>query len=420
MEHQLQRAAWAIGMMLAVSAFATGCSQETSNTAAATQTSQTSSENMNTTAPSETAIEKTTNESEKENITSDTIESGSRATYDADDIAETYDSFDAEITLNKNTASVSGNAENVTIANGNVEIKKGGVYRLTGELEDGQINVTGNEKVKLYLDNVSIENSKGAAIVCTNEKRTIITLAEGSENTISDGKSYTIPDDDTSAAIYAKDKLTINGSGILTITSSEYNCIVSKDDLKITGGVINANAGDNALKGTDSVSICGGILNLISAGDAIKSTKQDNDEKGWIAIDGGEINITAGRDGIQAENTLEITSGKLNINTNGEIDTSSSNPFGKMPDIPNMQNMPDMPDMPDMQNNSDSSTDETSSLSSKGIKSCSALSITGGSITINSTDHCISSKGYMNITDGIFELCSSLAKGISAHGELKL
>lgn len=421
MKHQFQRAAWAIGMMLAVSTFATGCSQETSNAAANTQTSKASSEQLNTKATSETTTEKSSNESETDNIKSDTIESGSRAVYDTDDIAETYDSFDAEITLDKNSASVSGNTENVNIKNGNVEITKGGVYYLTGTFKDGQINVTGNEKVKLYLDNVSIENSNGAAIVCTNEKRTIITLAEGSENTISDGKNYSIPDDDTSAAIYAKDKLTINGSGILTITSSEYDCIVSKDDLKITGGVINANAGGNALKGTDSVAICGGILNLTSGNDAIKSTKMDNDEKGWIAIDGGEINITAGGDGIQAENTLEITSGKLNINTNGEINTSSSNQFDKMPDMQGMPDMQNMPDMPDMQNDSNNNTDETtSSLSSKGIKSGSALSITGGSIKINSTDHCIHSSGEMNITDGTFELYSSLSKGISSHGELTI
>jgi len=434
MKHQLQRAAWAIGMMLAVSTLTTGCSQETSNDVANSQTAQASSEQTNTKVQAETTkTEESSDESE-----SNSIDLSSRAVYDNDDIAETYDSFDAEITLNKNSASVNGNKESVTVADGNIEITKGGVYYLTGTLEDGQINVIGKEKVKLYLDDVSIKNSNGAAIVCTNEKRTIITLAEGSENTISDGKNYSIPNDDTTAAIYAKDSLTINGSGILTITSSEHDCIVSKDNLKITGGVINANAGGNALKGTDSVSICGGFLNITSENDAIKSTKQNDNEKGWIAIDGGEINITAGGDGIQAENTLEITSGKLNINTNGEIDTSFSDNLGEMPKMPDMKNMPDMqdapdiqdmpnmPDMPDLQNvpdmknENDDTTEETFSISSKGIKSGNALSIKGGTIKINSTDHCIHSSSDMNISNGTFELYSSLAKGISSYGELTI
>lgn len=415
MKHQLQRAAWAIGMMLAVSTFTTSCSQETLNNGTNSQTEQTSSEQPDTKVQSETTTEKTSDESE-----TNSIELNSRANYDNDDIAETYDNFDAEITLNKNSASINGDRESVNVADGNIEITKGGIYYLTGTLEDGQINVTGKEKVKLYLDNVSIKNSNGAAIVCTNEKRTIITLAEGSENTISDGKNYSIPNDDTAAAIYAKDSLTINGCGILTITSNEHDCIVSKDNLKITGGVINANANGNALKGTDSVSICGGILNITSGNDAIKSTKQYDDEKGWIAIDGGEINITAGGDGIQAENTLEITSGKLNINTNGEIETHSSDQLGKAPEFPDMKNMPNMSGVPDMQNENDNNTEETSSISSKGIKSGNALSITGGTIKINSTDHCIHSSSDMNISNGTFELYSSLAKGISSHDELTI
>lgn len=54
MKHQLQRAAWAIGMMLAVSMFTTGCSQETSTDVNNSQIAQPHSEQTNTKVQAET------------------------------------------------------------------------------------------------------------------------------------------------------------------------------------------------------------------------------------------------------------------------------------------------------------------------------------------------------------------------------
>lgn len=441
MKHQMQRVAWAAAMLMAALSITTGCSKK-SDTNTNAQISQTSSEQRLTEESSQTNFTETTS--------INTLESSSRSVYDHDDIADKYDSFDAEITFSGNTASVSGNKDNVAISGSNITIMAGGVYYLSGALTDGQLNITGSEKVKLYLDGVSIKNSNGSAIVCTNEKRTIITLAESSENTLTDGSSYSISEDDSAAVLYAKDKLTINGSGILTVNSNASDGIVSKDDLKITGGTININAVNNGVKGTDSVSICGGLLNINSGNDAIKSTKSNNKEKGWIAIDGGEINIIAGGDGIQAENTLEITDGKLSITTNGEIDISSSyeNEFGGMfgghggfdhfndhSDFGGRNEFGFNNHMDDMygtveniptaaittESTDDNNTnEETSSLSSKGIKSRDAMTITGGTIQISSTDHCVHSSGNMNISGASVNLLSSLAKGISSHGELTI
>lgn len=447
MKHQVQRIAWATAMLMAALSITTGCSPK-SEPNTNTQVSQTSSEQQFTEESSQANFTETTS--------INTLELSSRAVYDQDDIATEYDSFDAEITFSGNTASVSGNKDNVIISGSNITITAGGVYYLSGDLTDGQLNITGSEKVKLYFDGVSIKNSSGAAVVCTNEKRTIITLAEGSENTLTDGSSYSISEDDSAAAIYTKDKLTINGSGILTVNSNASDGIVSKDDLKITGGTININAVNNGVKGTDSVSICGGLLNINSGNDAIKSTKSDNIEKGWIAIDGGEINIIAGGDGIQAETTLEITAGKLNITTNGEIDISSYNEnefggmfgghgghddhggfdhfddhgdFGGRNEFGFNNHMCDMygtvENMPTAAITTESTTDnntnkETSSLSSKGIKSGDAMTVTGGTIQVNSTDHCVHSSGAIDISGASINLLSSMAKGISSHGELTI
>lgn len=424
MKQQSQRIAWAVIMALSASAFTTGCTGSAGNAPEQSEAAQT--ETMTETeapATQTTAAEKDLpSESEAAEPLQNITTGSSRAEYDEDDMICTYDSFDAEIKLVGTTAEVTGSKDSTSISGGDITITKGGTYHISGTLTDGQLSVTGTEKVKLYLDGVSVSNKDGAALVCSNEKRTIISLAEGSENSLTDGGSYTISDEDAAAALYAKDKLTINGSGILNVSGNVSEGIVSKDDLKITGGTINVNAANNGVKGTDSVSVCGGILNITSGNDALKSTKADNTEKGWIAIDGGKIDINAGGDGIQAESTLEITAGQISITTTGEISTGSQENFGNMHggrgDMGFQQGgMIPENTVPaaDIQN-TDTSQDD--SLSSKGLKSCGELTVSGGTFQINSTDHCVHSGGSMDISGGSLSLSSSAAKGISSHGDM--
>ncbi|MGN0631273.1 MAG: carbohydrate-binding domain-containing protein [Ruminococcus sp.] len=423
MKQQSQRIAWAIIMALSASAFTTGCTNNAVNPETAQTETMSETESTEITGAAITSAETKTSEK-----TDSTYTVNSRTEYDEDDMTCTYDSFDAEIKLSGTSAEVTGSKDSVQTAGSDITITKGGTYYISGTLADGQLRVSGTEKVKLYLDGVSVSNSDGAALVCTNEKRTVISLADGSDNSFSDGGSYTISDEDAAAAVYAKDKLTINGIGTLNVNGNVSEGIVSKDDLKITGGLINVNAANNGVKGTDSVSVCGGSLNIISGNDALKSTKADNAEKGWVAIDGGSIDINAGGDGIQAESTLEITAGQINIVTTGEIVTDSNDDFGGMQG--GRGGMPFSGDIPEDRNETaaesampaafmqTSDTSQEDSASSKGLKSCEDLTVSGGTFTINSTDHCIHSGGAMNITGGNLALSSSSAKGISSHGEL--
>ena len=445
MKHQGQRIKWAVAMVLAASVCTTGCNEHSgteepvSSAQAQTSAEETSSENTADAVPEEsvsgtsegsaesTDTEPSTAEAEQLNA----AESGSRASYDEDDMTGTYESFDAEITLSGDSAAVTGDAEGVIVSGSDITISKGGTYCLSGTLTDGQLCVTGTEKVKLYMDGVSITNADGAAIVCTNEKRTILSLAEGTENTFKDGGSYTISEDDGAAAIYAKDKLTINGAGTLIVTGTAGDGIVSKDDLKVTGGTVQVDAVHNGMKGTDSVSVCGGVLNITAGNDALKSTKADNTEKGWVAIDGGEINVTAGGDGIQAETTLEVTAGTVNVITNGEIDTSSSDEgwggmmgggfCGGMGGRYGMDSFwQENAAATDPETDAESAAAEEETLSSKGLKAGGAMTITGGMINVTSTDHCVHADGVMELAGGSYALTSTLAKGIKSVGDLTI
>ena len=159
---------------------------------------------------------------------------------------------------------------------------------------------------------------KGADLTCSTSAplhaiksadKTMITLAEGTENSVTDGTSYIFDDTEAqepNAAVFSKDDLTINGSGSLTVTANYNNGIASKDDLKITGGNITVDAANDGLKGRDCIGIKAGTVTVNAGGDGLQATNDEDTEKGYISIEGGVFNITAGTDGIQAQTTLAI------------------------------------------------------------------------------------------------------------------
>jgi ABC-type transport system substrate-binding protein len=79
--------------------------------------------------------------------------------------------------------------------NGNVvTITSGGDYVLSGTLADGQVVVDSGDDgtVTLVLAGVDIHNSAGAPLYVAGAKDTVIILADGTENRLSDGDSYVL------------------------------------------------------------------------------------------------------------------------------------------------------------------------------------------------------------------------------------
>jgi hypothetical protein len=77
-----------------------------------------------------------------------------------------------------------------------------------------------------------------------------------------------------------------------------------------------------------------------------------------------------------------------------------------------------MPSFGGFQNSDTSDTDDSSSM--KAIKAGESISISGGTFTINSTDHAIHCTGTIDITGGTFTIASSAGKGISGHGNVTI
>lgn len=322
--------------------------------------------------------------------TSVTVYAQFTAKYSDKDLENSYDESSAvKIAFSDSGAVCDGNG--VSVDGASVKITKGGVYIVSGTTSNGSVTIEtpDSDKVRLVLDNADITSSDGAAINEISCDKLFITLV--GDNKISDSENYTFEDgeDEPNGAIFAKHDMTINGGGLLTVNGVYKHGIVSKDDLKITGGTISVTSADDGIRGRDSVLIKDGNISVISGGDGIKSNNDSGEEKGRISIDGGNVNITAEKDGIQAESVLQINGGALTVNAgdiNAEVksdrmgggmpmgggrgnhggmpDQNGTNP-DNMPQPPqggertDMQNPPDgnmpdgmtPPDMPDSKNN---------------------------------------------------------------------
>ena len=200
-------------------------------------------------------------------------------------------------------------------ANSVMTITAAGEYTLSGTLIDGQVavDVGDDEEVQLYLNNMEITNDSGSAVLVQNAEKVVITLVDGTVNTITDGTNYTDLDEDgkLDAAIFAHDDLTINGSGSLTVYANYSNGIESRDDLKITGGNISITAVDIGLFGNNSFEMESAAVVITAGGDTIHSD-------GDILIESGTLILNSGNDGMHADGTLTINDGTIAIQNSYE------------------------------------------------------------------------------------------------------
>lgn len=425
---------------------------------------------MTVTACSGTAADSTdATESQQAVSTGDTLSYDDMFTdRDLDVGYEESDSVKISLSDDSTTVS-SGSSDNsstddtvdgVTVDGNVITITSGGTYIISGTLSEGQLVVDADdEKVQLVLDNADITCATSAAIYVKSAGKTFITLAEGSENILMNTAEFeTIDDNNIDAVIFSKDDLALNGSGTLTINSENGHGIVSKDDLKITGGTYNITAASHALSGKDSVRIAAGTFNLVSGKDGIHSENADDSSKGYVYIAGGEFTIDSTGDGIDASNIVQIDDGAFDITAGGGAENSTKThednmmggpgggkgpqmgetPSGEVPDGNAPSEKPSgeapqgdpgnnssensgsdnsssdretPPEKPDSNTNqaagteqSESDTSDSDSASTKGIKADGRLYINGGTFTINSADDSVHSNSAVTINDGAYTL----------------
>jgi hypothetical protein len=310
--------------------------------------------------------------------------------YDSDDLEASVTSPDmSTIELAGDTIIVEGSG--AAVDGGIVTITAAGTYSISGTLDDGQIVVDTQDEdtVFLVLDGVDITCLTSAPIYVSNADKVVITLADGTENYVTDGDTYVFEDaesDEPNAAVFSKDDLTINGSGSLTVNANYNNGIASKDDLKITGGSITVNAVNDGFKGRDSVAVLDGEVTIDAGADGIQANNDEDAEKGWVSIEGGTLGISAGLDGIQAETSLGVSGGEITIVTGGgSVSSGGGSAWGGR----------------GMEGNPNQTTE-----SAKGLKAGVNVTITGSTILISSLDDAIHSNDNITINGGDLTLAS--------------
>ena len=311
----------------------------------------------------------------EEATTADT--SGMDMSFTERDASASYGQNVKAITFSGNTVS-GGELENKELI-----IKDEGTYILSGEATDISIKVDAPEKkVQLVLNGLTLNNSQGYAIYLREAKKVFLTLADGTENYISDAESYEITDGDTTVdgAIFSKADLTVNGKGSLTVNGNYKHGIDSKDDFICVNAKITITSKGMGIGGKDCVKLKDASLTINAGSDAIRSYNDTDSAKGFVYIESGSYTLTALSDGIQAASVIKIADGTFDI-TSGESLYSQS--------------------------------------SGKGIKAVSDLNILGGVFKISSYDDALHSNRSVFISDGALTL-SSGDDGIHADADLSI
>lgn len=219
----------------------------------------------------------------------------------------------------------------VSIEGDVIRITDEGTYLLLGSLSNGQIIVDAdNQKVRLVMDGVSINCNTSAALYVKQADKVFVTLADNSENQLSNKEDFVAIDDNSiDSVIFSKDDLTLNGNGRLEINAAFGHGIVSKDDLRITSGTYQVTAAEHALEGKDRVAILDGAFTLTAGKDGIHSDNSDDTTKGDVFVQDGTFTIEAEGDGIDASHILQIEDGDFLITTGrGSANAASSDQKG--------------------------------------------------------------------------------------------
>ena len=250
------------------------------------------------------------NKSETETIT-ETVEISNQQDQKAEDYFDAAEKYTLELQDGEN------------------KIDRAGVYVISGSTTNGYLHInTGENKVKLILSDVTINNPNGSALYVESNGNVHI-------ETVGVNNLSATTTEDLDAAIYSKADLIFKGDGTLNVESDE-DGIKGKDDVKIKSGTINVSAGDDGIKGNDSVTIQDGNVTVQKSKEAIESK--------IINLVGGNVDVAASDDGLNAadddctsnamsptgnanitECKINITGGTIKVNAGGDgIDSNGS------------------------------------------------------------------------------------------------
>ncbi|MHA7144674.1 carbohydrate-binding domain-containing protein [Arthrobacter sp. TmT3-37] len=399
---------------LALTLSLAACSTGTTNAGTANGTTDTTTTDATTTDTGDTT-DATAVVAGAADITEDTH-------YDADDL--TWDAAEeVAVTLADGASSATDDgvaADGVTVDGDTVTITAAGTYRMSGSLADGRVVVAAGEEdvVRIVLDGVELTSSTGSPFVVTSANEALVHLEDGTANTLSDADSYADTSTDApDAALYSMADLTIAGAGTLTVTGHADNGIVSKDGLVLAAGNVTVEAVDDGIEGKDYIALLGGTYDVTAGGDGVKATNEDEDGRGWFTVYGGQLVVSSGDDGVKAATLLTVDAGAVEVTDSVEgLEAQHIAVNGGSVDVTSSD---------DGVNAAGGSSGATSGGGGMGGGSMAAgdytVSVTGGTLTIDSEGDGLDSNGDASITGGTVVVNGPTGQGngaLDVNGEL--
>ena len=211
---------------------------------------------------------------------------------------------------------------------------------VSGTCDDGSLLVYSDRRWGLVLNGLTLTNEDGPAINNQCGKALYVTVADTTENTLTDGYEYAeAPVNALGAAIdqkgtfFSEGQVYFRGTGTLNVNGNYKNAIASDDFIIVEeeGPTMNINSeGTNGIKVNDGMTILGGVLDIFVTSDGGRGIRNE----ARMTICGGEISITTTGDcsietvdgiadttscaGIKCDSLFTMTAGSLNITSTGD------------------------------------------------------------------------------------------------------
>jgi hypothetical protein len=151
-------------------------------------------------------------------------------------------------------------------------------YVISGTTENGSLTLSSYQPLILTLDNLHITSPASPAIRILSEVEARINTANNTVNDLSDGSTNA-----QSAVLTSKGALILGGEGALNINAHAKHAVFSDKSIRVESGTI-----------------------------AVTEAVSDGFHAENFVMDGGNLNLSAGSDGIDA-GTVEINSGAIRI-----------------------------------------------------------------------------------------------------------
>lgn len=297
--------------------------------------------------------------------------------------------------LQFNVDSVISNAPNVTATASRVIISQGGTYLLSGTLQDAQLTVEipAGETARLVLCGVDMHCERGPVIYSNGGGTVVLLLENGTENTLSDGKSYLYSGSKVrEAAISVEGDLLITGGGSLSVEAIHNDALRSEGTLAVAEGTLEITAWRDGLLAGQELQISGGQLS-IACGRTGLSASSAKSGQGSVTLAGGTVALICGGDGITAAGSLSATAGEYHITTGGGSGNASygetAEKWGLWGGLPQQQPTEEQPII---------NREQIVSDSARGLSAGKSLALSGGTFTLDCSDAALYSVGSTKLS----------------------